>query len=119
MVSALAHAYGLMGNRIKALSILDGLEEQSKRRYVSSYSRAVAYIGLDEKDQAFYWLEKALQERSVMLAWLKVGSEFDDLLADPRFRDLLRRVNFHRDIANAVSCKPQSHDGHIRSSSER
>jgi len=94
LLGALAHAYGLTGNRIKALSILDGLEEQSKRRYVSSYSRAVAYIGLDEKDQAFYWLEKALQERSVMLTWLKVGSEFDDLRDDPRFRDLLRRVNF-------------------------
>lgn len=91
-LGALAHAYGLNGNRIKALSILDELEELSKRRYVSSYSRAVVYIGLDEKDQAFYWLEKAVSERSAMLTCLKVGCEFDGLRADPRLLDLLRRV---------------------------
>jgi DNA-binding winged helix-turn-helix (wHTH) protein/Tfp pilus assembly protein PilF len=94
LLGALAHAYGLNGNRIKALSILDELEEQSKRRYVSSYSRAVAYIGLDEKDQAFYWLDKALEDGSAMLTWLKVGWESDGLRADPRFPDLLRRAGF-------------------------
>jgi tetratricopeptide (TPR) repeat protein len=94
LLGALAHTYGLNGNRIKAFSILDELEEQSKRRYVSSYTRAVAYIGLDEKDQAFYWLEKALEEGSMMLTWLKVGWEFDGLRADPRFPDLLHRVGF-------------------------
>jgi TolB-like protein/Tfp pilus assembly protein PilF len=93
-LGALGHAYGLNGNRIRALSILDELEEQSKRRYVSSYSRAVVYVGLDERDLAFQWLEKAVGERSAMLTCLKIGCEFDGLRGDPRFPDLLRRVGF-------------------------
>jgi len=94
LLGSLAHVYGLNGDRPRAFNILKELEEQSKLGYVSAYSRAVAYVGLDDKDQAFSWLEKALNEGSVMLNWLKVGCEFDGLRADPRFPDLLRRVGF-------------------------
>jgi hypothetical protein len=53
---------------------------------------ANVYIGLGDKDQAFVWLEKAFQERSNALVWLKVWPLWDPLRSDPRFDDLLRRV---------------------------
>ena len=74
--------------------MLDQLEELSKSRYVSPYDRATVYAGLGEKDQAIAWLEKAYQERSDGLVFLKVEPKFDGLRSDPRFADLLRRVGF-------------------------
>ena len=64
----------------------------SKQRYVSPYLIAIVYVGLGDKDQAFAWLDKAFQDRSSLLLWLKVEPQFDSLRDDPRFQDLLRRV---------------------------
>lgn len=93
--AALAHIHALKGDRSRALAILDELEAQSKRRYISSYCKALVYIGLDEKDQAFHWLEKAFEERSEMIPWLKIGAESDSLRSDPRFYEQLRRVGLY------------------------
>ena len=90
-LASLGHVYGLNGDQTKALAILDQLEKRSKHQYVSSYCRAVVYIGLNEKDLAFHWLEKALEERSEMVPFLKLGAECDNLRSDPRFPALLRR----------------------------
>jgi hypothetical protein len=49
---------------------------------------------LDERDQAFAWLEKAYQERSGLLPLLKVHPLFDKLRDDPRLDDFVRRMNF-------------------------
>ena len=49
-------------------------------------------VGLADKAQGFSWLEKAYQERSWYLTWLKVEPRFDSLHGDPRFQDLMRRV---------------------------
>ena len=91
-VAALGHAYSLSGERDKANKILDELREMSKQRYVSPYLIAIVYVGLGDKDQAFAWLDKAFQDRSSLLLWLKVEPQFDSLRDDPRFQDLLRRV---------------------------
>ena len=96
LLAALGHAYALNGDRTRALGILAELEDQSKRRHVSSYCRAMIYIGLQENDNAFYWLDKAFEEKSEMLAWLNIGAEYDNVRADPRFLDLQRRVGLHR-----------------------
>jgi TolB-like protein/Tfp pilus assembly protein PilF len=74
-VAALGHVYGLYGDQTKALTILDQLEKRSKSQYVSSYSRAVVYMGVGEKDLAFQWLERAFEEKSEMIPWLSVGPE--------------------------------------------
>ena len=52
------------------------------------------YVGLDEKDEAFAWLEKAYQERSWFLVWIKMDPQVDSLRSDARFIDLMRRVGF-------------------------
>lgn len=102
-LASLAHVCALSGDRVRALAILDQIEEQSKRRYVSSYCRAVVYAGLGQNDEAFYWLENAFQERSEMIPWLRIGMEVDNLRGDPRFHDYLRRVGLHRTYDNLRS----------------
>ncbi|HKC62487.1 MAG TPA: protein kinase [Pyrinomonadaceae bacterium] len=92
LLASLGHAYALAGERDKALKALDELREMSKQRYISPYSFAVIYAGLDDKEQAFAWLNKAYQDRSFFLIWLKVEPQFDSLRDDPRFQGLLRSI---------------------------
>jgi len=98
-LAALGHAYGLNGDDTRALTIVDQLEKRSKHQYVSSYCRALVYIGLDEKDLAFQWLERAFEERSEMIPWLKVGADCDSLRSDPRFYNLLYRCGLEPERA--------------------
>ena len=101
-LASLGHVYGLNGDQTKALAILDQLEKRSRYQYVSSYCRAVVYIGLNEMDLAFEWLEKALEERSEMVPFLRLGAECDNLRSDPRFHNLLRRCGLETESARAV-----------------
>lgn len=95
-VSAMiGHAYALSGKRDRAISILTRLEEQSKRQYISPYYIALIFVGLEDHERAFEWLEKAFSDRNEWLVWLKVDPRFDRLRTDPRFISLLRRIG-HR-----------------------
>lgn len=85
-------AYGLGGRKAEAKKILNELLELNKTRYVTPAALVNVYIGLGEKDAAFVWLEKAYQERSNFIAYLKVFPILDPLRSDPRFADLVRRV---------------------------
>ncbi len=91
-LAALAYGYALSGKRDEALKILDELKERSKETYVQPTWMAVIHIALGQKDQAFDWLQKAYQDRSGWLLYLKVDPIFDSLRPDPRFVDLLKRV---------------------------
>jgi len=55
---------------------------------------AMLYAQLGEKDQAFASLEKAYEQHDGLLYLLKVSSRWDPLRDDPRYHDLLRRMNF-------------------------
>ena len=89
-----ARGYAVAGKRGKAQEILDELKALSKQRYVSPYNIALIHLGLGQKEQAFEWLEKAYNDRASWMVWLKVDPRFDPLRSDPRFQDLLRRMNF-------------------------
>ena len=88
----LGMSYGFAGRKDEADRVLQELLELDRRRYVTPAAVANVYIGLGNKDQAFVWLEKAYQERSNYLAYLKVFPLVDSLRSDPRFDDLLRRI---------------------------
>ena len=53
-------------------------------------------LGLGDQEQAISWLQKAAEERDGLLPYSNVWFPFDPLRADPRFQDLLRRMNFPR-----------------------
>jgi len=67
--------------------------ESSLRPLDYAYPTALAYLGLGEKDQTFHWLDQAYLQHDGNLALLKVEPKFDSLRSDPRFNDLLRRMN--------------------------
>jgi hypothetical protein len=68
------------------------LEQLTKKRYVCSYEVATAYVLLKDKDLAFSWFDKAVEDRSDCMVVLAVDPRLDSLRSDPRFQDLLRRV---------------------------
>jgi len=85
----LGNVYAVSGDREKALDIINELIEQSKQKYVSSQYIAEIYVGLNEMDKAFEWLEKAFQERQLE----PLSPLLDPVREDPRFIDLMQRMN--------------------------
>lgn len=88
----LGHLYAVWGKRAEAQQILAELLKQSEQSYVSAYDVAVIYAGLGEREQAFAWLDKAIEQRPFWLCWLKLDPRLDGLRAEARFGNLLRRV---------------------------
>lgn len=93
-VAALGCAFAVAQERVKAEEVLAQLRELSTGTYVSPYFIAAIYAGLDDKEQAFDWLERAYWERSSWLLYLLAEPRLDGLRSDPRFQDLLHRMNF-------------------------
>jgi serine/threonine-protein kinase len=93
-IASLGHVYAMQGKRQEVRRLLDQLDEESKRSYVSPYHAAVLHAGLGEKDKAFEDLDRAARERSTMLVYLKADPRLELLRSDPRFEELLRRVHF-------------------------
>ena len=90
--AALGHAYGVAGERDLAAEMLEHLEDRSRRQFTPAYDRAVIYAGLKDRDRAFEWLERAYDERSSWMSYLKVEPRLDTLRSDSRFVTLLRKV---------------------------
>ena len=97
-LAGLGHCHASFGARADAEKFLDQLLELSRRQFVSCATIAVVYAGFgDRVDQAMEWLERAYEERSGLLIWLKVWPIFDHLRSDARFVRLLRRIGFATD----------------------
>jgi tetratricopeptide (TPR) repeat protein len=91
-LAALGHGFAVAGETAEALETLAQLQEMATQRYISAYDIAVIYAGLSDKEKAFNALERACEERSTWLALINADSRFDSFHAEPRFRDLLRRL---------------------------
>jgi predicted negative regulator of RcsB-dependent stress response len=87
-------AYAAAGNREEALKILGQLKQQSKWEFISPSSIAEAYVALGDKEEAFTWLQKGVDDHDGAMESLKVDPALDPLGSDPHFRDILRRMNF-------------------------
>jgi TolB-like protein/Flp pilus assembly protein TadD len=92
--AALAEACAANGNREEAAKILEELQTLPKRHYVTPYYLGRVYAVLGERDEALQWLETAYRERASLMAFLKTDPQLDILRDDPRFEDLMRRMNF-------------------------
>jgi len=91
-LALLGYSHARLGERKESLQVIEALKAASKQSFVPALFVALVYAGLEDKDQAFTWLEKAYEERFNRLAYLKVEALWDPLRSDPRFADLLRRV---------------------------
>jgi DNA-binding winged helix-turn-helix (wHTH) protein/TolB-like protein/Tfp pilus assembly protein PilF len=84
----LGYTRAAAGQRDQALEVLAQLKMTSK----APLGVAMVYAGLEDKDQAFNWLQKAFLQREADLVLVQVDPIFDSLHADPRYLDLLRRM---------------------------
>jgi len=97
--AAVRNAFRLSGARgywRMRLEIVKDEARRGKRFYFAGNSTNMAQLHarVGERDQAFEWFEKVYEDREPSLLWLKVAPDCDNLRSDPRFTDLLRRVNF-------------------------
>ncbi|HYW43312.1 MAG TPA: protein kinase [Bryobacteraceae bacterium] len=90
----LAYVYAVSGKPVEARKILEDFNTFSKTSYVDAFWVARVYAGLGEKDKALEYLERAYREHSGTMWALKMDPQCDPLRSDPRFQDLLRRMNF-------------------------
>jgi TolB-like protein/DNA-binding winged helix-turn-helix (wHTH) protein/Flp pilus assembly protein TadD len=90
----LAYAYAVSGSRNEAVKILNDLRNRPQNGFSNAPEIALVYVGLDQKDQALSWLEKAFEER--FSPWVLMRPAFDPLRSDPRFQGLLHRLGLNR-----------------------
>ena len=91
----LGYAYAKAGCKEAALAILDELTALPAAQQTSSWQLTLVFLGLDRFDEALTQLERAFEEHAgPMFPYLRQVFYFDPLREHPRFRDLVRRLNF-------------------------
>jgi len=68
----LGHVYAISGNANEARKVLQDLEGRTGQPYVPAYAIALVYAGLGENDHAISWLQRAFEDRSTSIAFLKL-----------------------------------------------
>jgi TolB-like protein/lipoprotein NlpI len=91
-LAALAAVYALDRNKTKSRKTLEQVQGMSGKRYITPYYLALAMLAQGDQNAALDWLERACDERSGWLAYLKVEPSMDTLRAHPRFERVLERV---------------------------
>jgi serine/threonine protein kinase/tetratricopeptide (TPR) repeat protein len=91
VAASLGFAYASAGKRAEAEAILKRLKQLSQRRYVSGLYFGIVYAGLNDKDKAIEYLNKAYESRHPGLVLIRVDPIFDNLRGDERFKQLIAR----------------------------
>jgi serine/threonine protein kinase/tetratricopeptide (TPR) repeat protein len=86
-------AYAKTGRSNDARAVIDRFNNIGKSQFVSHYYLAIIYGALGEKDKALAELEKALDDRDRGCNEMNVDLFMDPIRDDPRFRELLKRLN--------------------------
>jgi len=86
------YIYARSGDEARADNALNQLRLMNRQRAIDPIDLVFAYAGLNNKDQAFAWLQIACSQHSPGLTALKVDPLYDPLRSDPRFKGALRRV---------------------------
>jgi len=89
------YALAKSGKRPEAEGALKDLLKPSPTTYLSPYGIALVYNGLNESGKAMDWLEKGYDQRDPKMTSLKVEPKWNNLRSDPRFVELMRKMNFH------------------------
>ncbi len=106
-VEALLKALQSGGSRAYWRKTLDFLQQDARKKHVPPMNFASAYAHLDEKENALHWLELAFAQHNPKLSWVKAQTNWDPLRSEPRFKDLLARMNFPDENAGVP---PVNHD---------
>ncbi len=93
-IGFLGYALAKSGKKAEARTELEALLKLSTERYVPPYHIALIYNGLGERDETLAWLERGFEQRDPRMTFLKVEPKWNNLRNEPRFIDLMRRMNF-------------------------
>jgi serine/threonine protein kinase/tetratricopeptide (TPR) repeat protein len=93
MLATYGTTEALAGKKGDATSMLESLLSTSKEEYVSAYDIAMIYTGLGDIDEAFNWLQKAVEEHSYLLIYLNVDPILDPLRSDKRFNTIQKKLS--------------------------
>ncbi len=92
----LGYAYGRTGKKGDAAQILSDLLQFSKQGYSLPFDIALVYWGIGDKNQALEWVERAYQERSTFVMFMKIDPKWDGLRSDQRFIALLKKMGLEK-----------------------
>jgi serine/threonine-protein kinase len=95
VMGLLGYCYGLMGRTPEARKLLGDLQQLFKPGNLASFSLALVYLGLGERDRVFEWLDHAYAEHASPIRHLTVDPLFDSLRSDSRFSTLVKRLGLH------------------------
>ena len=93
-LGTLEYICSLAGDRAESGRQLERLKGLSESRHVWPFHLAVIYAGMGDFEQAFTFLERALEERNQNMLLVKVDPRLDCLRSEPRFADTLQRIGF-------------------------
>jgi hypothetical protein len=93
-LALLGHTLARAGQPEEANRILAELHARRQRIGVGAFEVAIVYAGLGDFDQAFLWLDRSIDDRS--LRSLIMQPTFDDLREDPRFERFVRRLGLQK-----------------------
>ena len=93
-MEALEQGYRESGYEGAMRAAANQLAEKSRETFARPGLVAVFYVRAGEKDLALEWLEKVYETRDIEMTMLRDSPQWDPLRSDPRFQELLRRLNF-------------------------
>lgn len=93
-LSILGLIHGLMGEKNKAMEVLESMENLRKTKWVSNYNISRIYFGLGDYDTAYHYLEQAINKKEIDAVFCKNLLTFPalGLAKDPRTEQLLKRL---------------------------
>ena len=92
-LASLGHVYGVAGQTRKARTILDTLTSRARTGYVPGYWFALVHAGLGDTVRTLQWLERAFQERSTVLSYLRIDPRIALVRARPEYLNLVRQLS--------------------------
>ncbi|MEO5601089.1 MAG: helix-turn-helix domain-containing protein [Cyclobacteriaceae bacterium] len=96
MLGWMGAAFAKMGDKTKALQLIDELKERLKRKEGGSiaFFIAIIYSALNENDSAMTWLQTAYQSHDMEMPWLMTEPQFYPLHDEASFKELANKMGF-------------------------
>lgn len=91
-----AFVFAVCGQSDRALKLVHEAENEVGRGKLDPTYPAWMYSALGQRDEAFRWLDRAIQERSPQVVFIRVMPELDNIRSDPRFKTALKRIGANR-----------------------